>query len=249
MIISAGYEAFAIIQTFTGNSPPFYWPLLAFLLFAGLVGWVIYDLQHKLEQILNTRPNIVLGPIDQHFQGTVNSNYWSDLYHSWIISKSEHPFFTRIWISNKPKEIELGVMAEDLASHIEFWDEFYQKCLFSMRGRWAETKQAIQNAGTLDTKQIDIPPNASEFCLDIGIKYFEEDVFYAYNDESQYGKSGGRDKDKEIKQGTHIIRVRIRGKGVDVSFWFELHNPGSNANVSLIAIPSPSSDKVGSLTQ
>jgi hypothetical protein len=201
---------------------------------------VIFDLRHKLQEILASKPNITLKRIDEHFQGNIETRYYSEMYNQWRVSKSESTYYTRIWISNEPPRAELGTKADGIAGQIYIWDEPCQKLIFSMSGRWAETKQASQGAVPLETKQIDMPPNANPYCLDIGIKYANEDEFYGFNDETQYKRApGGRDPERKLGIGSYLVMVRFRCKSVDTPFWFKLVNQGKGYQVSFSSTNYP----------
>jgi hypothetical protein len=201
---------------------------------------VIFDLRHKLQEILASKPNIVFHHIDEHFTGNIETHMYSNMFKQRIITQAETTYYTRIWVSNEPTRVELGIKAEGIAGQIDVWDESYQKLIFSMSGRWAETKQAIQGALPLETKQIDMPPNASPYCMDIGIKFTDEDEFYCYNDETQYKRApGGRDPERKLGIGSYLVMVRFRCKGVDTPFWFQLVNLGKGYQVSFTTTNSP----------
>lgn len=246
-VVSAAFMAFDI-QQFAGLDTK--WLIVIFFLLSlALLLWAIADLHHRLEEILTSRPNIVLKQVDEHYEGHMETRVRSSPNEQWVTTKSESPRFTRIWVANEPTRVELGIKAEDLAGQIEVWDESCSQPRFSMAGRWAETRQVVQGADILETKQITIPPNASPFCMDIGIKYLDEDDFYGYNDETQRkGAPGGRDHERVLGKGTHTVGVRFRCKGVDTTFWFKLHNEGKGSDVRFEPITPPKSDRADSQT-
>jgi hypothetical protein len=69
--------------------------------------------------------------------------------------------------------------------------------------------------------------------MDIGIKYTGEDDFYGYNNQTpRKSTKGFRDNDRALGEGTYAVNVRLRCKGVDKSFRFQLINPGAGQDVS-----------------
>ena len=205
-------------------------------------------LQEELDEISNSIPNIVLKRVDESFEGPVTERYWSNFSSGWFIGSSEYAKFTRVWIANDPKNSIQGVDAIQLYCEIEFWDEINKAKLFVMGGRWAETEEVATGGKPIKIDQIDIPPNGRPYCIDIGLKYLNEEEFYGYNNETPLkGAKGFRDKDRRLRVGQYLIKTRFRCRDVDKSFWFRLTNYGKDKEVDFTSINEPVNlDKVES---
>lgn len=242
IIITLAYEAYSLIQTAISGIPAtsviHRWDLVAvFFAFCGFVIWAIVDRETKLIRIRNAKPCIVLKNIDEHFEGTVTAPQWSNLYSQWLIGPSENTKFTRVWVANEPKHPLIATDAIKLYGEIECWDKNTQHKLFIMGGRWAETKEIANGGQPIEIDQLDIPPNGRPYCMDIGLKYFEEDEFYLYNNETPRKRTKGfRDQDRKLGIGTYTLKVRFRCKAVDTSFWFKLENYGKGRDVNFTPI-------------
>src|SRR4030042_237130 len=96
----------------------------------------------------------------------------------------------------------------------------------------SETKEIADGGQPIDIDQIDIPPNGRPFCMDIGLKYYDEDEFYGYNNETPRKTTKGfRDQDRKLMLGTYFVKTRFRCKGADTLFWFRLENSGKGNHV------------------
>jgi hypothetical protein len=207
------------------------------IVFAIFMTLMVQEYHNKLKLIENAKPNMVLKKIDENLLGDVSTRKYSESLNAVIIEKPEHPYFTRIWIANEPSTTLLSADAVKMYGEIEFWDELAQRQYFTMGGRWAETKEITNGGQPIDIDQIDIPPNGRPYCLDIGLKYQDEEEFYGYNNETPRKKTNGfRDKDRQLCKGVYIVRARFRCKGLDTSFCFRLENLGKGEKVRFIPI-------------
>lgn len=197
-------------------------------------------LQKELDDIKNAKPNIVFKRLDESYLGAVQNRVYSSSLNTFLFEKPEHPYFTRIWIANDPTNKSFTVDAIKVWCEIEFWNELYNKKYFTMSGRWAEAKEIADGGQPIEIDQIDIPPNGRPYCIDIGLKYLEEEEFYGYNNDTpKKDTKGFRDKDRELVKGIYIIKTRFICSRVDESFWFRLTNPGVGKGVGFELIESP----------
>jgi hypothetical protein len=196
------------------------------------------SLMKELEDIRNAKPNIVFKRVEENFEGSVSRRVWSNKLSQFLIGPSEPVNFTRIWVANEP--LISAVDAIKLFGEIQFWNESGESLLFTMGGRWAETKEIAAGGQPIEIEQMDMPPNGRPFCMDIGLKYLEEEEFFGYNNETPRKRTNGwRDQDRKLCAGKYLVRARFRCKGVDTSFWFNLNNKGKNQLVTFEYISSP----------
>lgn len=219
--------------------PAWHWQyhaLIGFLIFAGIMIWMVSEGRIELYRIRNARPNIVLTDIEENLRGNVTTQEYSSVLNKWVIGEAEHPNFTRIWIANEPMNTFQEVDAIKLYSEISFYDDVGTN-IFVMGGRWAETPEIANGAQPIEIDQIDLPPNGRPFCMDIGLKYHDEDEFYGYNNETpRKNTKGFRDTDRKLGKGNYYVKVRLRCKGVDKTILFKLSNPGIGQNVNFMGI-------------
>jgi hypothetical protein len=212
------------------------WPwqihaLIGFVVFLGMMVWIVAEDRSELWRINNTKPNIILKSIDENFEGSVITRRYSGVLNDMLLGPVEHPNFTRIWVANSPSKSVEEVDANRLYGEISFYNS--SKLLFSMGGRWAETQEIADGGQPIEIEQIDLPPNGRGYCMDIGIKYPNEDDFYGYNNQTpQRATKGFRDTNRALGKGTYKVCVRLRCKGVNKSLWFELTNNGANQDIS-----------------
>ena len=84
----------------------------------------------------------------------------------------------------------------------------------------------------IEIEQPELPPTGRPYILDIGLKYRDENEFYAYNNETPRKSTVGfRDKDRQLNPNTYSVEVKLKGAGVDKAFWFELSNSGRGKEV------------------
>jgi hypothetical protein len=212
------------------------WPwqlhaIIGFVVFAGIMIWMVAEGRIELYRIRNARPNIALTDIEENLQGNVTTREYSSVLNKWVIGETEHPNFTRIWIANEPMKAIQEVDAIKLYSEINFYDDVGIN-IFTMGGRWAETPEIANGAQPIEIDQIDLPSNGRKFCMDIGLKYYNEDEFYGYNNETpRKNTKGFRDNDRKLGKGIYYVKVRLRCKGVDKTILFKLVNPGAGQNI------------------
>lgn len=211
--------------------------LIGFIVFASIMTWMVIENRIELWHINNAKPNIVLKSIDENLQGNVITREFSSVISQTLYGETEHPNFTRIWIANEPMKAVQEVEACNIYGEITFYRDTGKNVLFTMGGRWAETKEIADGGQPIEIDQIVLPPNGRPFCMDIGLKYGDEDEFYGYNNETpRKNTKGFRDHDRKLDSGNYTVKLRLRCKGVDRSFWFQLKNGGAGQNVSLIPI-------------
>lgn len=198
------------------------WQGLLFILFGASSIVVLGQLIYRIHQLEGTSPNIVIRKTE-NILGSV-SNF--------VTGQNEYPWFLRVHIANDPKSSISGVTVNQIAGHISFYDANNKLCFEPMIGRWAETREIASGAQPIDIDQIPIPPTGRSYILDIGLKYHDENEFYAYNNETprKPGK-GFRDADRRLDIGLYRVELRLRGEKTDKKFYFNLNNPGSGNEV------------------
>ena len=207
-----------------------WWPLVAFGIFIGLVVGILYGLYTELREIKTTIPRLVLQNVESPIKDIAKITFERDGSQKLI----GVPTFARIWISNEPRKPELGVTAENVYAKIEFLDRVNQKTMVSMSGRWPE---AGQPQGSLKTQQMNIPPNNKPFCLDIAMKYPEDDETYGYDDLA-HQRPDGRNPKTKLNKGVYSVKVTLACKGVNLPLWFQLNNQGKGHDISFSEINS-----------
>lgn len=210
-----------------------YHVLIGFGIFIIVIVWIIYDLNKRLQSILNAKPRLVFKRIERR----------KDI--SKVMKKGAQievvgtPEFIRIWIANEPLLPEEGVEAELLHGEIEYYDQERDTPLFTMGGRWPEQGQP---AGSLLTQQLTIPPNRKEFCMDIGMKYAQDNEYYGYDDEAHL-ISDGRNPRTRLDKGVYFLKLTLACKGLIQRFYFRLENQGKGHDVSFDVISESDFDK------
>jgi len=181
-------------------------------------------LSEKLHAVENAHPNITLVRTENILGDVITRSAGKIVSH-------ERPYFTRIQTANDPKSSVQAVNAK-IAAHITFYDGSWNKCFPTMIGRWAETTEIAQGGQPIEIEQPELPPTGRPYILDIGLKYRDENEFYAYNNETPRKSTVGfRDKDRQLNPNTYSVEVKLKGAGVDKAFWFELSNSGRGKEV------------------
>ncbi len=227
-IVSYILDAQGIAQIANYDIPWRCFFLGGFLVFAIYVGWIIYDLNHRLQAILNAQPNLVISNIEQHNTTIRIVDPKTDVDFG-------KPSFTRIWVANYPKTPEKGIIAESVYAEIIFHNQSKQK-LFVINGKWAEGGQPALGAGSLQTQQMTIPPNRKPFCLDIGLKYLMDDNFYGIDDETTLVYSDWRNPKYKLNKGIYLVQVTFACKGANSPIWFKLENLGKGHDVNFCVL-------------
>jgi hypothetical protein len=127
---------------------------------------------------------------------------------------------------------EEGVNAELTHGQIEYYEQTSENTLLTIGGRWPEQGQP---AGSLLTQQLTIPPNRKPFCLDIGMKYAEDDEYYGYDDEA-HNRPDSRNPKTKLGKGTYFVKVMLACKGLIQPLYFRLVNQGKGHDVSFEVI-------------
>jgi hypothetical protein len=234
-VISGLYTTASLILDALTLFPAWHWQyhaLIGFLIFAFIMIWMVYEGRIELDRIRNAKPNVVLTDIEENLPGNVTTREYSSVLNQLVIGQTEHPNFTRIWIANEPMNTFQEVDAIKLYSEISFYDDVGIN-IFVMGGRWSETPEIANGAQPIEIDQIDLPPNGRQFCMDIGLKYYNEDEFYGYNNETpRRNTKGFRDNDRKLGKGNYYVKVRLRCKGVDKTILFKLINPGAGQDIN-----------------
>lgn len=211
-----------------------YHALIGFIVFAGMMIWMVSEAKNDLNKIKIAIPNIVLKSIDKSFQGKAVNLQYSHVLSQVLIGSTETPNFTRIWVANNPNKPIQSVDAEKLYCEITFFNSECKR-MFTMSGRWAESKEVIEGAQPMEMDQMTLLPNNRPFCMDIGLKYIDEEYFYGYNGETpRKNTKGFRDNDRCLPKGNYYVKTEFTCKGVDKIFWFKLINMGIGQHVDFI---------------
>jgi hypothetical protein len=85
-------------------------------------------------------------------------------------------------ITNRPRFA--GRDAENVVTHLRFLASDGK--ITEIHGRWSQTKQHGDPERTLEPVEMTIPSNKRPRWLDVAIKYLDDDVCHAFNDESRF---------------------------------------------------------------
>jgi hypothetical protein len=202
------------------------WGWLTMLIVGLVVGPLLAfrSVNNKLKRIISAKPSIRITKTENVFGDVINFRN----------NTREHPWFTRIHVVNDPLVATEDSEDKNVVGHISFYRRGNSKCLLEMIGRWAETQEIASGGQPIEIEQILLPPNAQPFIMDIGLKYRDEDEFYAYNNETPRKKTRGfRDTSRSFPAGEYLVRVEFRGTNVRTALEFILSNPGKGKEVSL----------------
>lgn len=186
------------------------------------------SLTNHLHQIISSLPNMEL-----YREPYVDIRHIKDTHTRELIGS---PSFAHIPFCNNPQVRSADARAKDVVAEITFFDsEGKKEVLEPFWGRWGDTKQPSyleSGTPTRELDSVDFEESGLEHELDIALKYQDEEVCYAYNNES-YWASGWK-LPKFILHGERFqIRVRLRGQMVDKEWWFILHNLGKNQGLKI----------------
>jgi hypothetical protein len=147
------------------------------------------------------------------------------------------PWLTRVTFANESDVPVTSLTAYKVSGHIEFYDAARDRFLFGMVGQWSDgLEDGTVAAGE---KQIDIPPDATPYYLDIAIKYDEDDECYGINyDTALRAPTDLRDKQRKLDHGLYTIKIMVHGENVAETFWFGLINRGVGQRVRILRISS-----------
>jgi hypothetical protein len=179
-------------------------------------------IQAKLNTIINAKPRLVLRSIEHR------KDIAKAIKEGEKVTVIGTPEFSRIWIANEPLLPKEGVDAELLHGEIEYYKQGSETPLFTMGGRWPEQGQP---AGSLLTQQLTVPPNRKAFCMDIGMKYPEDDEYYGYDDEAHL-RPDGRNPRTKLGKGIYSVKVILACKGLIQPHYFRLKNLGSGHDIN-----------------
>ena len=133
--------------------PMSWWPLVTFLVFCGLVGWMIFDLYREKSRLLNDRPSICVEPVKE-----------SEAFYLEVDNVGEKGFF----------KAQIQLEAEDdpqvwtLKNYTGCWRDANREGLEIMKGHDGRIKIAERLS----------PPNTNSVYLKI---WFFDDKLYAAN--------------------------------------------------------------------
>ncbi len=114
-------------------------------------------------------------------------------------------FGTYVRISNQPQVA--GRDAENVVTRLRF--EASDGTVTEMHGRWSQLPQHGDPERTLEAEGITIPSNGERKWLDVAIKYQDDEICYAFNDENRF-----RSRDLRYRPlGPSPIRVEVTAKG------------------------------------
>jgi hypothetical protein len=229
MLILAVYDALSLAQTaqWLTSFGSKWLPFVVLIAFVAIAFWVIYDLNHSLEQIKNARPNIALIKIE-NFPKPIRNIRTGEILGT--------PWFAQLKFANDPLSERQMVEASKVVGHISVYGQAGQH-LYDMIGRWAETKEVAVGGQPIEIDSINIPANGRPYPMDIAMKYPEDEEFYGYNnDNPKLAPTDWRDRQRRLPAGTYLIRIRLRGNNVDKEFCLDLTNKGKGENVELKAV-------------
>lgn len=190
------------------------------------------NLAERLHQITSSLPNIELCGepyVDERIIHGLKSL-------SGIVVSPSKPYFTHVKFCNNPQVRTADARAKDVIAQITFSDsEGENEVLNPFKGRWGDTKQPSyleQGTPMRELHSVDFEESGLEHELDIALKYQDEEVCYAYNNES-YWASGWKLLEFILHGERFQISVRLKGQKVDKEWWFILHNLGKNQGLKI----------------
>jgi len=147
------------------------------------------------------------------------------------------PSFAHVVFCNNPKIRSEEATAKDIVAEIRFFDSEGTKQVLSMLlyGRWEGTEQPSRRdpyAPIRDLYIVDFEPNGLPRELDIALKYHNEDVCYAFNNQS-YSALDWRKPDFVLHGERFQVNVKLKGKLVEKEWFFTLHNLGINQGLKI----------------
>lgn len=184
------------------------------------------ELQRKLDDIKNARPNISY--YDTQIETTPLSALMPALGRV-VIGK---PVIARVRFMNKPESCVQGIDAPDLAAQISFYAQDNEQLFPTMVGRWANTKHQSQGALPNEVAQITLHPNGIPEPLLIALKYTDNESAHGLNVDNEKF-SDWRDSSKQIPVGEWRLKVHLQGINVDKEFWFVLKNKGIDKDLEV----------------
>jgi hypothetical protein len=136
---------------------------------------------------------------------------------------------------NDPETSTIDSCAAGVNASIQFRDPLSGRILLGENaGRWADTPQPSQMAPDRDINEmlaIDFPVGRTR-CLDIAIKYRDDEECYAMNNDSYSSLPRlFRDQRYKLPKGTIQAAVRLRAANVDCSVMIEIINDGVGVSI------------------
>jgi hypothetical protein len=158
----------------------------------------------------------------------------AQMYHASPVIDGRRPTYEiiQIWFINNPKiPLDESIAKDVTAKGTVIKPDSHE--LFEYHGQWAKSN-APDNVGfddILDT--VNILPGHIEAKLIVALKYPSDSKCYAFTRENLRSTPDGRTSRYEIAEGDYIIRVHLRGIGVDEIFSFDFINGGINQPLQL----------------
>lgn len=190
------------------------------------------NLTRRLDQIISSLPNIEL-----YGEPYVDERIIRELkLRADMVDSPLKPYFTHVKFCNNPQVRTADARAKDVIAQITFFDsEGENEVLNPFKGRWGDTKQPSyleQGTPVRELHSVDFEESGLEHELDIALKYQDEEVCYAYNNES-YWASGWKLLEFILHGERFQISVRLTGQKVDKEWFFILHNLGKNRGLKI----------------
>lgn len=190
------------------------------------------DLTKRLHQITSSLPNIELYGkpyVDERTIYRLKSS--SD-----IVVSPPKPYFTHVKFRNNPQVRSADARAKDVIAELTFFDsEGKNEILNPFKGRWGDTIQPSHLERGIPTRElysVDFEESGNDHELDIALKYRDEEVCYAYNNES-YSAPGWKEPKFVLHGERFQVCVRLMGQMVDKEWWFTLCNLGMNQGLKI----------------
>lgn len=159
LVVTAIFAASDTMQVL--GIPARWLSLIALVIFAALIYWVMFGLYQELHRIKTSVPRLLLSKIEPSIKDVAKIETFTGddgVNRTRLVGV---PTFTRIWIANQPLLPELGVDAEGVHAEIVFRSESGESPI-AMSGRWSEVEESHDN---LKTEQVPILPNGKPLPL------------------------------------------------------------------------------------
>ena len=196
--------------------------LVSSIFFFSFVAWWTGGLESYKRRIENSKPNLVFSEYREYPLFVVNTG--QPIYHA-----------LQVWFKNKPRIPTDDSVAKDVTAKVIFYDRKTRGKL-EIYGCFIKA-EAFDFAGNVEfLEKIDNwSPNDEPRKLQISLKWLGDESAYGFAIGGLIASKGdGRELAKEIKKGTHYVKVELKGIRVDQApFWFILENPGQKGVLSL----------------
>ena len=151
-------------------------------------------------------------------------------------------YFSKLSFKNFPIEGIDNRNAEDVAPHLEFWDDEFKSKKFEMVGRWS-TDPGPAERGKAATEEVGrtIPPDGVPRAIGTVMKYLDDENCYGHNNEAPIkAPKDWRYTRYELQPGKYGLKVRFESRNVDPKpeFRFVLDNKGKGYYVTISPVGS-----------